>query len=133
MDFGKNTKEYQIVMKNYPNLSFAMASVIEWACERLLAAGLITDGQKDAASNEFINAKNRASTVTGLLLNKVEQDTKYFQMLVDVLQQDMDTFGIVLEQMCVTGTVASADGEQNRKLKLTSSLICGGAICCLYF
>ena len=109
MAFGKNTKEYQTVKKNYPSLSNAMASVIEWACERLLAAGLITDGQKDAASNGLINAKNRASTVTGLLLNKVEQDTKYFQMLVDVLQQDLDTFGTVLKQMGVTVD----DGEYN--------------------
>ena len=111
MASGKNTKEYQTVKKNYPSLSNAMASVtvIEWACERLLAAGLITDGQKDAASNGFINAKNRASTVTGLLLNKVEQDIKYFQMLVDVLQQDLDTFGTVLKQMGVTVD----DGEYN--------------------
>ena len=99
MPRGKNTKEYQTVKENYPDLSGAIANVIEWACERFLAKGLITDGQKDAASNGFISAKNRASTITGLLLNKVEQDTKYFQMLVDVLEQDMDTFGIVLEQM----------------------------------
>ena len=102
---GKNTKEYQTVKKSYPNLSDAIASVIEKACERLLAAGLINDGQRAAASNGFVDARNRASTVTGLLLNKVEQDTKYFQMLVDVLQQDMDTFGTVLEQMGITVNV----------------------------
>ena len=130
MPRGQNTKEYQTVKKSYPNLSDAIASVIEKACERLLAAGLITDGQKDAASNGYVDAKKRASTVTGLLLSKVEQDTKYFQMLVDVLQQDTVTFGIVLEQMGITGTVA--DGERNRKLKLTL-LLCGGAVCCLYF
>ena len=101
MPRGKNTKEYQTVKKSYPNLSDAIASVIEWACERLLAKGLITDSQRAAASNGFVDAKNRASTVTGLLLTKIEQDTKYFQMLVDVLQQDMDTFGTVLEQMGV--------------------------------
>ena len=89
-------------MKNYPNLSDAIASNIEWTCERLLAADLITDGQRDAGRNGFVDAKNRASTVTGLLQNKVEQDTKYFQMLVDVLQQDLDTFGMVLKQMGVT-------------------------------
>ena len=99
---GKNTKEYQTVKKSYPNLSDAIANVIEWACGRLLAKGLITDDQRAAASNGFVNAKSRASTITSLLLNKVEQDTKYFQMLVDVLQQDMDTFGTVLEQMGVT-------------------------------
>ena len=109
MSCGKNTKEYQTVKKSYPDLSDAIASVIEWASERLLAKDLITDGQKDAANNGFVSAKNRASTVTGLLLSKVEQDTKYFQMLVDVLQQDMDTFGTVLKQMGVTVD----DGEYN--------------------
>ena len=111
MPRGKNTKEYQTVKKSYPDLSDAIAGpeVIDWVCERLLAKGLITDGQRAAASNGFVTAKNRASTVTGLLLNKVEQDTKNFQMLVDVLQQDTDTFGTVLEQMGVT--VRVDDGE----------------------
>ena len=103
MPRGKNTHEYRTVKKSYPDLSDAIAKVIEWASEKFLSEGLITDGQKDAAINGFVSAKNRASTVTGLLLSKVEQDTKYFQTLVSVLQQDVDTFGTVLEQMGVDG------------------------------
>ena len=103
MPRGKNTHEYQTVKKSYPELSDAIAKVIEWVSERFLSKGLITDGQKDAAINGHVSAKNRASTVTSLLLSKVEQDTKYFQTLVGVLQQDMDTFGTVLEQMGVDG------------------------------
>ena len=105
MPRGKNTKEYQTVKKNFPNLSGAIAGVVNWVCERLLAEGLITDGQKAEASNGMIPANKRASDVTALLLNKVEQDAQNFQTLVGVLQQDMDTFGTVLKHMGVT------DGE----------------------
>ena len=103
MPHGKNTREYQTVKKSYPELSDAIAKVIEWVSERLLSTGLITGSQKDAAINGFVSTRVRASTVTSLLLNKVEQDTKYFQTLVSMLQQDMDTFGTVLEQMGVDG------------------------------
>ena len=102
MPRGKNTDEYRKVKKSYPDLSNAIAKDIDSVSERLLSEGLITDGQKDAAISGHATAKNRASTVTGLLLSKVEQDTKYFQTIVSVLQQDTVTFGTVLEQMGVT-------------------------------
>ena len=102
MPRGKNTQEYRMVKKNNPNVSDAIAGVIDWVCQRLLAEGLITDRQKTDACNGMISADNRASVVTGLLLKKVEQDAKNFQTLVGVLQQDMDTFGSVLKHMGVT-------------------------------
>ena len=102
MPYGKNTQEYRVVQKNYPKLSGAIAGVIDWVCERLLAEGLITDSQKAEASNGMISANKRASDVTALLLNKVEQDAQNFQTLIGVLQQDKDTFGTVLKHMGVT-------------------------------
>ena len=99
MPRGKNTQEYRIVQKNYPNISDAIAGVIDWVCQRLLAEGLITDGQKAEACNGMIATSKRASYVTGLLLSKVEQDAQNFQILIGVLQQDMDTFGTVLKHM----------------------------------
>ena len=102
MPRGKNTQEYRIVQKNYPDISDAIAGVIDWVCQRLLAEGLITGGQKAEACNGMISASKRASDVTGLLLKKVEQDAQNFQTLVGVLQQDMDTFGTVLKHMGVS-------------------------------
>ena len=106
MPYGKNTEEYRIVQKNYPKLSNAIAGVIESVSEVLLAEGLITSGQKAEATNGMIAAKKRASDVTGLLLDKVEQDSKNFQTLIGVLQQDTDTFGTVLGHMGVTDGAA---------------------------
>ena len=102
MPHGRNTQEYRIVRKNYSYLSDVIAGVIDWVCERLLAEGLITDGQKAEASNSFIPAEKRALDVTGLLLNKIEQDVKNFKTFIEVLQQDLDTFGAVLGHMGVT-------------------------------
>ena len=102
MPHGKSTQEYQIVKENYPKTSDAIAGVIDWVCPRLLAEGLITHGQKIEACNGMIPAGKRASDVTDLLLNKVEQDAQNFQTLVGVLQQDMDTFGTVLKHMGIT-------------------------------
>ena len=104
MPRGMNTKEYQTVKKAFPSLSDAIArqGIIEWVCGRLFAEGLITDVQRAEASNKFVAAASRASTITGLLLNKVEQDAKYFQTIIGVLQQDTDTFGTVLKQMGIT-------------------------------
>ena len=107
MSYGRNTKEYQRVKTSFPNLSAALAmeGVIDLVCGRLVAKGLINNDQRRKASNGMIDANTRASDLTSLLLNKVEQNKKNFQTLVQVLQQDRDTFGPVLEHMGVT------DGE----------------------
>ena len=120
MPHGRNTNEYRIVKKNYPYLSDAIAGVIGWVCPRFLAEGLITESQKAEACNDRNPANARASAVTGLLLNKVEQDAQNFQTLVGVLRQDVDTFGVVLRQMGVADTV----GEYKAKFSMVlNSLI----------
>ena len=107
MQHGKNTEEYQAIKNSLPYLSDAIAGIIDSSsmCEKLFASGLITSGQKADASIGMVGAKKRASDITTILLNKVDQDAKNFQMLVGVLQQYHDTFGTVLKHMSVT------DGE----------------------
>ena len=97
MAHGRNTNEYRIVKKNYPYLSDAISGVIGWVCPRFLAEDLITESQRAEACNDRNPANARASAVTGLLLNKVEQDAQNFQTLVGVLRQDMDTFRVVFK------------------------------------
>ena len=107
MPNGKNTHEYITLKANFSKLSAALAmkGVIDSVCGQLMDVGLINGDQRDEVSNGMIGAKTRASDLVSLLLNKVEQDTKYYKKLTGVLQQDRDIFGTVLEHMGVT------DGE----------------------
>ena len=102
MATGKNSPEYQKVKKSFPKLTKAISGVIGPTCDYLLAAGLITNGQKAKAKNGMIDANDRASELVSLILNKVEQDEKYFYTFVDVLKEDLDTFKTVLNHMGVS-------------------------------
>ena len=110
MSSGTNTKEYRRVRENYPDLSDAIAGVIDWVCPRFVAKGLITEGQKDEACIDKNPANARASKVTGLLLNKVQQDVRNFQTLIGVLQNNKTAFGVVLRQLGADTVVD--DGEK---------------------
>ena len=102
MATGKNSPEYQKVKKSFPKLTKAIAVVIGPTCDYLLAAGLITNGQKAKAKNGMIDANDRASDLVSLILSKVEQDEKYFYTFVDVLKEDLDTFQTVLNHMGIS-------------------------------
>lgn len=92
-----------MLKKNFSKLSAALAmkGVIDSVCGQFMDEGLITSDQRDEVSNGMIGAKKRASDLASLLLNKVEQDTKNFQKLIGVLQEDPDTFGALLKHMGV--------------------------------
>ena len=101
MATGKNSPEYQKVKESFPKLTKAISGVTRLTCDYLLAAGLITNGQWAKAKNGMIDANDRASDLVSLILNKVEQDEKYFYTFIDVLKEDLDTFQPVLNHMGV--------------------------------
>ena len=105
MPYGKNTPEYQTVKKYNPQISSAMMGVLDSVCEQLLAEGLITSDQNNEARNDKIGARKRAGDLVSWILNKMEQDSQNFQILVKVLQKDPDTFQTVLKHMGIS------DGE----------------------
>ena len=102
MSSGKNTQEYQKVKKSFPKIAAAIAGVIGPTSNELLAAGLITNGQKEKARNSTRDADDRASDLVSLILNKIEQDSQNFYAFVRVLKEDLDTFQTVLDHMGVS-------------------------------
>ena len=102
MQSGKNTQEYQKVKKSFPKLTAAIAGVIGRISGELLAAGLITSGQKEKAGNSTRDASDRASDLVSLILSKIEQDSQNFYAFVDILKEDLDTFQPVLNHMGVS-------------------------------
>ena len=104
MASGKNTPEYQKVKKSFPRLTAAIAGVIGQTCNYLLAAGLITNGQRERerARNGTVDASDRTSDIVSLILNKVEQDSRSLYKFVDVLKEDLDSFQTVLDHMGVS-------------------------------
>ena len=102
MSSGRNTQEYQKVKKSFPKIAAAIAGVIGPTSNELLAAGLITNGQKEKARNSTRDADDRASDLVSLILNKIEQDSQNFYAFVRVLKEDLDTFQTVLDHMGVS-------------------------------
>ena len=102
MASGQNTPEYQKVKKSFPKLTSAISRVIGPTCEQLLAAGLITDGQKAKAKNGMIDASDRASELVSLILAKVAEESRNFYTFVGVLKEDLDSFRVVLNHMGVS-------------------------------
>ena len=107
MPGGKNTHGYQTLKKNFAKLSKAMEADLKSVCDKLMAESLITSGQMDKVMNPRNDVGERASSLTSMLLNKVEQEENNFHKLIGVLREEPGMFETVLKSM----GFAIADGK----------------------
>ena len=95
---GKNTREYQRLRKCNAKLRRVFLDTIgDGICAELVSRGLINDDQ----SRRVRISSDGASDLVSLLLNRVDQDSKNFYKLIDVLEHDREptTYTTVLQDL----------------------------------
>ena len=97
---GKNTREYQRLRKCNAKLRRAFLDTIgDGICAELVSCGLISDDQ----SRRVRKSSDGASDLVSLLLNRVDQDSKKFYKLIDVLDREPTTYSTVLQDLRLDG------------------------------
>jgi hypothetical protein len=94
---SKNSPEYRSILKATGKLTRALKNNITPVCADLVAIDLITPEQQRKLRNPMHEAIERAADLVQLLTDKVEENPANYPKLIKILEEDMATYGDVLE------------------------------------
>ena len=102
MSAGRNSKEHEVLLKAYADISKAIQSPLTLSGE-LLAAGLMAPALHDNMG-DYITEKQKHHIMT-TVLHKMEEDCKNFYLFVEILEKDRSMISIAqqLRSECGTG------------------------------
>ena len=99
---GRNSKEYEVLLKAYADISKAIQSPLTFSGE-LLAAGLMAPALHRNMTG-YKNDEQKHHIMTTVMI-KVEEDCKNFHLFVEILEKDQTMINITqrLRLECGTG------------------------------
>ena len=91
------TPEYRTIVECTSSLTLAIKNHLADLSAQLLERHLITAAQESEMRNKMHSPESRAATLVELIRDRVEQNSKYYQIFIEALEADQLANGDILE------------------------------------
>lgn len=92
----RDSAEYRALIRLTPDLQLAVKAQLISLGAQLVAVDLITRGNYSYLINPMLEEEYRAAKLVELIQQKVQQDSRWYQTFIDVLEKDHSQYsGIV--------------------------------------